>query len=141
MPGDRSEIGIISVPSQHSVDDTVNRLRRLLQAKAAHVFAIVDHSGEAEKVGLHMPNTKLIIFGSPQAGTSLMLAAPTIAIDLPLKLLVWEDRDAKVWITYNSPQFLRDRHNLPSDLIPTLAVAGALAHEVADTHPIPAPAT
>jgi uncharacterized protein (DUF302 family) len=133
MPDDQHESGLISVPSQHSVDETLNRLRRLLDVKGVNVFAIVDHTGEAEKIGLRMPNTKLIIFGNPKAGTPLMLAAPTIAIDLPLKLLIWEGRDGKVWITYNSPQFLRDRHNVPSDLIPTLAVAGALASEIAGT--------
>jgi uncharacterized protein (DUF302 family) len=138
MPDNLPENGIIRVPSQHPVDDTVARLRSLLQAKGVHVFAVVDHSGEAEKVGLHMPNTKLIIFGNPKAGTPLMLAAPTVAIDLPLKLLVSEDRDGKVWIAYNSPEFLRDRHDLPSDLMPALAVVAALAGQIADVYPIAA---
>jgi uncharacterized protein (DUF302 family) len=90
------------------------------------VFARIDHSGEAQKVGLKMPATKLLIFGSPKAGTPLMLAAPTLAIDLPLKVLVAEDDRGKVWLTYNSPEFLKERHGVPDDLIKNLAGAGAL---------------
>jgi uncharacterized protein (DUF302 family) len=123
--------GLITIPSQHSVEETVSRLEQLLQAKAVRIFAIVDHSGEAEQVGLHMPNTKLIIFGSPKAGTPLMLAAPTIAIDLPLKILVWEALDSRVWVSYNSPEFLCERHDLSSDVMQPLAVAGALAESIA----------
>jgi uncharacterized protein (DUF302 family) len=95
--------GIIDTPSNHSVDQTVERLKGILQAKGVTLFALVDHSGEAEKVGMKMPPTKLLIFGSPKAGTPLMLAAPSIAIDLPLKILIWEDAHGKVWVTYNSP--------------------------------------
>jgi uncharacterized protein (DUF302 family) len=123
--------GIVSVAANRSVDDTVSRLQQLLEAKGVKVFAVVDHSGEAERAGLRMPNTKLVIFGSPKAGTPLMLAAPSIAIDLPLKILVWEDTGGKVWVSYNSPEFLRSRHDLPSDLMQTLAVVGALADEIA----------
>jgi uncharacterized protein (DUF302 family) len=123
--------GIVSVAANRSVDDTVSRLQQLLEAKGVKVFAVVDHSGEAERAGLGMPNTKLVIFGSPKAGTPLMLAAPSIAIDLPLKILVWEDTGGKVWVSYNSPEFLRSRHDLPSDLMQTLAVVGALADEIA----------
>jgi uncharacterized protein (DUF302 family) len=129
MRDDRS--GIVSVAANRSVDDTVSRLQQLLEAKGVKVFAVVDHSGEAERAGLGMPNTKLVIFGSPKAGTPLMLAAPSIAIDLPLKILVWEDTGGKVWVSYNSPEFLRSRHDLPSDLMQTLAVVGALADEIA----------
>src|SRR5215469_17747710 len=81
--------GIIDVPSKHSVDETVDRVKNLLQSKGIPLFCLIDHSGEAAKVGLKMPPTKLLIFGSPKAGTPLMLAAPSIAIDLPLKILVW----------------------------------------------------
>jgi uncharacterized protein (DUF302 family) len=123
--------GIVSVAANRSVDDTVSRLQQLLEAKGVKVFAVVDHSGEAERAGLGMPNTKLVIFGNPKAGTPLMLAAPSIAIDLPLKILVWEDTGGKVWVSYNSPEFLRSRHDLPSDLMQTLAVVGALADEIA----------
>src|SRR5262249_38738986 len=99
--------GIIDVTSNHSVDETVDKLKGILQAKGVAVFAVVDHSGEAEKVGITMRPTKLLIFGSPKAGTPLMLAAPSVAIDLPLKILVSEDAQGKVWISYNSPAYLR----------------------------------
>src|SRR5262249_35818026 len=119
--------GIIDNQSSHSVDETVDRLKNMLQAKGVTLFALVDHSGEAEKVGMKMLQTKLLIFGSPKAGTPLMLAAPSSAIDLPLKLLVWQDSQDKVWITYNSPDYLRDRHNLPQELLANIAVVEALA--------------
>ena len=110
--------GIVDLPSNHSVDETVERLKSILHAKGLMFFAIIDHSGEAEKVGMKMPPTKLLIFGNPKSGTPLMLAAPHSAIDLPLKILVWEDgrEDAarKVWISYNSPSYLEKRHGLPS---------------------------
>jgi uncharacterized protein (DUF302 family) len=119
--------GIIDKPSNHSVDETVERLENILQAKGVTLFALIDHSGEAEKVGMKMPPTKLLVFGSPKAGTPLMLAAPSIALDLPLKILVWEDPQAKVWITYNSPVYLQQRHGLPQDLLQNIAVVETLA--------------
>jgi len=119
--------GIIDKPSNHSVDGTVDNLRNILQSKGVMLFALVDHSGEAEKVGIKMRPTKLLIFGSPKAGTPLMLAAPSIAIDLPLKLLVWEDGDGKVWVSYNSPEYLKERHGLPQDLLANIAVVETLA--------------
>ncbi len=91
------------------------------------MFALVDHSGEAEKVGMHMRPTKLLIFGNPKGGTPLMLAAPSIAIDLPLKILVWEDDQGKVWVSYNSPEYLAERHSLPQHLVPNIAFVEALA--------------
>ena len=119
--------GIISVPSSHSVDAIVEKLKGILQAKGVALFALVDHSGEAEKAGMHMPNTKLLIFGSPKAGTPVMLASPNIAIDLPLKILVFEDGFGKAWVSYNSPEYLQQRHNVPADLIKNLAVIESLA--------------
>jgi uncharacterized protein (DUF302 family) len=119
--------GIISRPSNHSVDETVSRLQAILQAKAVILFAMVDHSGEAAKVGLKMPPTKLLIFGNPSAGTPLMLATPSIAIDLPLKILISEDANGKVWVSYNSPTYLRERHGLPEDLVRNIAVVETLA--------------
>src|SRR5215471_1357945 len=98
--------GIIDVPSNHAVEQTVERLKNILQSNGVTLFALVDHSGEAEKVGMKMRPTKLLIFGSPRAGTPLMLAAPRVAIDLPLKILVWEDGNGKVWVSYNSPEYL-----------------------------------
>jgi uncharacterized protein (DUF302 family) len=124
--------GIIDKPSNHSVDETVERLKNILQAKAVTLFALIDHSGEAEKVGMKMPPTKLLVFGSPKAGTPLMLAAPSIALDLPLKILVWEDLQAKVWISYNSPVYLQQRHGLPQDLLQNIAVVETLATKAAE---------
>ncbi len=119
--------GIVQISANHSVDETVQKLRDILQSKGVTLFAVVDHSGEAAKAGLQMPNTKLVIFGSPKAGTPLMLAAPSIAIDLPLKILVAEDAAGKVWLSYNSPQYLQERHAVPPELIGNLAVIEALA--------------
>jgi uncharacterized protein (DUF302 family) len=109
------------------VDQTVEKLKNVLHAQGVTLFALVDHSGEAEKVGMKMPPTKLLIFGNPKAGTPLMLASPSSAIDLPLKILVWQDADGKVWISYNSPEYLQQRHNLPPSLLPNIAVVEALA--------------
>jgi uncharacterized protein (DUF302 family) len=124
--------GIIDKPCNHSVDLTVEKLKEILQSKGVALFALVDHSGEAAKVGMKMPPTKLLIFGNPRAGTPLMLAAPSIAIDLPLKILVWEDVQGKVWISYNSPDYLRQRHSLPPELLQNIAVVEALASKAAE---------
>ena len=123
----RTDNGIIDVPSNHSVDQTVEKLKQILKAKGVILFALIDHSGEAAKVGMKMPPTKLLIFGNPKAGTPVMLAAPSSAIDLPLKILVREDALGKVWITYNSPEYLQERHNLPQELLQNIAVVETLA--------------
>jgi len=123
--------GIIDIPSKHSVDETVERLRGILAAKGVTLFALVDHSGEAARAGMTMLPTKLLIFGSPKAGTPVMLAAPSIAIDLPLKILVWEDAEGQVWVSYNAPEFLRDRHNVPEELTQNLAAVAAFAANAA----------
>jgi uncharacterized protein (DUF302 family) len=119
--------GIVTVPSHHSVDQTVDTLEGMLRAKGVKLFALIDHSGEAKIAGLQMRPTKLLIFGNPKAGTPLMAASPSIAIDLPLKLLVWEDAGGKVWISYNAPAYLQARHGLPPELAPTLRVVETLA--------------
>ena len=124
--------GILNDASKHSVDETVDRLKRALQDKGVTIFAVIDHSGEAEKVGLKMPPTKLVIFGSPKAGTPLMLAAPSIAIDLPLKILVWQDAQQKVWVSYNAPEYLQERHGIPQDLLQNIAVVKTLAAKAAE---------
>jgi uncharacterized protein (DUF302 family) len=124
--------GIVSRPSHHSVDQTVEKLRQILRANGVKLFALVDHSGEAEKVGMHLRPTKLLIFGNPKAGTPLMIAAPGIAIDLPLKILVSEDADGKVWISYNSAGFLQARHGVPENLVQNIAVVEALAAKAAE---------
>jgi uncharacterized protein (DUF302 family) len=120
--------GIVDLPSKRSVDETVERLENILAEHGLTLFALVDHSGEAEKVGLHMPPTKLVIFGSAKAGTPLMLAAPSTAIDLPLKILVWQDADEKTWVSYNTPEYLRERHGFPAELLQNIAAVSALAN-------------
>jgi uncharacterized protein (DUF302 family)/uncharacterized membrane protein YidH (DUF202 family) len=119
--------GIVNKASNHSLNQTVENLKGILQAKGVTLFAVVDHSGEAEKAGLKMPPTKLLIFGNPKGGTPVMVAAPSAAIDLPLKILVWEDAEGKVWASYNSPAYLQQRHGIPQELLPNIAVVDALA--------------
>jgi uncharacterized protein (DUF302 family) len=119
--------GFASKPSRHSVDETVAKLRAILEEKGITVFAVIDHSGEAEKVGLKMRPTKLVIFGNPKGGTPAMLAAPSIAIDLPLKILVWKDAEGNVWCSYNEPEYLQQRHHVPPDLLPNISAAATFA--------------
>lgn len=118
--------GLLQVVSHYPVDETVRRIESLLGQKGLQVFAVIDHSGEAQKVGLKMRPTKVVIFGSPKGGTPLMVAAPTLAIDLPLKALVAEDESGKVWVSYNTPEYLRQRHGVPEDLINNIAGVGAM---------------
>ena len=120
--------GIVTKASAHSVDETVNRLTSLLEAKGIRIFAIVDHGGEAAKAGLKMPPTKLLIFGSPKGGTPLMVAQPSTAIDLPLKILVAEAEGAAgtATVSYNAAEYLQERHGFPRELLPNIAVIDAL---------------
>jgi uncharacterized protein (DUF302 family)/uncharacterized membrane protein YidH (DUF202 family) len=127
-----AENGIVRIPGNYSVDETVAKLQGILQAKSVKLFVVVDHSGEAASAGLKMPNTKLLIFGNPKAGTPLMLAAPSVALDFPLKILVAEDAAGKTWISYNSPAYLQARHGLPADLLPNITVIDALAAKAAE---------
>src|SRR5690242_9418853 len=127
-----NENGLIHVASSRSVPETLKKLRATVDALGLKVFALVDHSGEAGKAGLKMRPTQLLIFGSPKAGTPLMNAAPTSAIDLPLKALVWEDPDAKVWISYNNPDYLKQRHGIPADLLKNIAGVGALVEKAVE---------
>ncbi len=126
------ENGILRTASNHSVEETVTRLQGILQAKGVKLFTIVDHSDEAASAGLKMPNTKLLIFGNPKAGTPLMLASPSVALDLPLKILVAEDAAGKVWISYNASAYLQARHKFPSELLPNIAVIETLAAKAAE---------
>jgi len=119
--------GIVELPSNYSIEATLERLKNLLHERGITLFALVDHSGEAEKVGLQMLPTKLLIFGSPKAGTPVMQAAPSTAIDLPLKILVWEDGEGRVWVSYNSPEYLQERHGFPTELIANIAAVAGLA--------------
>jgi uncharacterized protein (DUF302 family) len=126
MP-DSPDNGIVTLTSRHAVDETVSRIQDILRAKGVTLFALVDHSGEAAKAGLKMPNTKLLIFGNPAAGTPLMQAAPSAAIDLPLKLLVAEDAEGRVTIAWNDPQFLQRRHGFPVELMANISVVQKMA--------------
>jgi uncharacterized protein (DUF302 family) len=125
--------GMVHLSSARTVPDTVERLESLLQKQGLKVFGRIDHSGEAEKAGLKMRPTQLIIFGSPKAGTPLMIAAPTLAIDLPLKALIWEDNSGKVWLSYNSADYLKQRHNIPDDLVRNIAGVATLLQKAVET--------
>jgi uncharacterized protein (DUF302 family) len=123
--------GLINIPSNHSVDETVEKLKTILQPKRITLFALIDRSGEASRVGMKMRPTKLLLFGNPKAGTPVMLAAASSSIDLPLKILIWEDAQGKTWVTYNSPAYLQVRHNIPVELLPNVSVIEALAKSAA----------
>jgi uncharacterized protein (DUF302 family) len=127
-----TEKGVVTIPARESGERTVQRLEELLEAKGVKLFSIIDHSGEAERAGLRMPFTKLLIFGNPKAGTPLMIAAPSIALDLPLKVLVREDADGKAWISYNASAYLQDRHGLPLVLTQTLTAVETLAAKASE---------
>ena len=131
MP-EQSNNGLVHVASPHSVPETQKRREAVLLAKGITIFARVDHSGEAAKAGFEMHPTQLLIFGSPKGGTPLMLAPPSVAIDLPLKALIWEDGDGKIWITYNSAEYLQQRHSFPSELVKNIAVVGALIRQAVE---------
>jgi len=122
--------GMVHLSSPYSLPETLQRLESALQSRGLTVFARIDHSGEAEKVGMKMHPTELILFGSPKGGTPVMVASPTLAIDLPLKALVWEDAGGKIWLSYNSAEYLRQRHNIPDDLVKNIAVVGPLLQSV-----------
>ena len=127
----QSDSGIVTCQASLSVDETVAKLQALLEQRKIKLFALVDHGGEAAKAGLKMPPTKLLIFGNPKGGTPVMLAAPTAAIDLPLKLLVWQDSAGKTQISYNDPKYLQERHAIPAELVQNLRIAGVLADAAA----------
>ena len=127
-----SKSGLIDLPSNHAVDETIARLKRLLAEKGIKLFSLIDHSGEAARVEMQMRPTKLLIFGNPRAGTPLMLASPRTGIDLPLKILVWEEEPGKVWVTYNSPSYLQGRYDLPGELLPDIAGIETLAQKAVE---------
>jgi len=118
--------GMVHLSSPYSFAETMQRVEALLQKQGLKIFCRVDHSGEAEKVGLKMPPTQVLIFGSPKGGTPLMIASPTVAIDLPLKALISEDGGGKVWVSYNTPEYLKQRHNISGELIKNIAGIGLL---------------
>ncbi|KAA6457510.1 DUF302 domain-containing protein [Acidobacteria bacterium AB60] len=126
-----STAGIVSLTTAHSVAETVSRLQELLTAKGIKLFAVVDHSGEAAHAGMEMPDTKLLIFGTPRAGTPLMLAAPSTALDLPLKILVAEDGKGRVSISFNDPAWLQQRHGFAPELVQNIVAVKLLAEQAA----------
>ncbi len=121
--------GLITKPSKYSVPETLHRLETILEAKGIKIFALVDHSGEAEKAGLKMPPTQLLIFGNPKGGTPVMLAEPTSAIDLPLKALAWQDAQGQVWLSYNDPAYIQRRFGLSDEVMKPLASLGAVIEQ------------
>jgi uncharacterized protein (DUF302 family) len=124
--------GVIDVLSRYSVPETLARLQSILKEKGLTLFALIDHSGEAEKAGLTMRPTQLLIFGSPKGGTPLMVAAPSLAIDLPLKALAWQDEQGQVWLSYNSPEYLRERHGFLAELMKNIAGIAALVQKAVE---------
>ncbi len=124
--------GMIDVSSRYSVPETLARLQSVVKEKGMTVFAFIDHSGEAEKAGLTLRPTQLLIFGSPKGGTPLMVAAPRLAIDLPLKALAWQDEQGQVWLSYNSPEYLQQRHGIPADLLKNIAGIAALIQKAVE---------
>lgn len=127
----RSEQGMVHVPSRHSVSKTIARLNALVKSHGLTLFAHIDFTGDAAKVGLRMRQTQLLIFGNPKAGTPVMIATPSIALDLPLKALAWEDAQGKVWLSYNTPEYLKQRHGLPDDLLKNIGGVGSLIERAA----------
>ena len=124
-----SSRGLVHLKSPYSVFETMARLQDAIRSKGIPILARIDHSGDALRAGLQMNPAQLLIFGNARAGTPLMVASPTIAIDLPLKALVWQDADGAVWLTYNSPEYLLQRHSLPLDLAQNIAAIKAVSEE------------
>jgi uncharacterized protein (DUF302 family) len=124
--------GMIHLSSLYSVAETVGRLESLLNAQGIKIFCVIDHSGGAERAGMTMRPTQLVIFGNPKGGTPLMLASPSAAIDLPLKALIWEDGEGKIWLSYNTAEYLKQRHNIPSDLLKNITGIGTLLQKVVE---------
>jgi uncharacterized protein (DUF302 family) len=123
---------VVTKPSRYSVPETIDRIERAVTAKGMKVFARIDHAREATNAGMTMKPTVLLIFGNPKGGTALMVARPTAAIDLPMKALAWEDADGRVWLTYNSPDLLHERHGVPADLTSKLDSVGALLEQAVE---------
>jgi uncharacterized protein (DUF302 family) len=123
---------LVTKPSKYSVHETIERIEKAVTEKGMKVFARIDHSGEAKNVGLDMKPAVLLIFGNPKGGTALMLARPTAAIDLPMKALAWEDQEGKVWLTYNAPELLQERHGLPTELAVKLELVGKLLEKAVE---------
>jgi uncharacterized protein (DUF302 family) len=130
--------GLRVLPSQHTVADVLRRVQSLARAKGLTVFAQIDFSGDAERSGLALRPTGLVILGNPKAGTPLIVATPTVAIDLPLKILAWQDADGHTLVAYNEPGFVQARHGFPAELLKNIAALGVLAEAAAAPDPRPA---
>lgn len=118
--------GVTKRESRYSVPQTLDRLESILKERGITVFARIDHTGEAAKVGLELKPTQLLVFGNPRAGTPLMVAQPTMAIDLPMKVLAWQDAAGKVWVGFNSADYMQKRYGLTDDQMKSLAIVGVL---------------
>src|SRR3989449_10975851 len=125
----RSVEGIVTKPSPFSVEKTLERLQEAIHSRNLTLFAQIDHSGEAKRVGLTMQEAHVLIFGNPKGGTPLMIASPLLALDLPLKVLVWQRADDQVWVSTNSMTYLRDRYAIPQALVGNLAVVDAVIEQ------------
>lgn len=123
---------LVTKPSKYSVPETIDRIEKAITAKGMQIFARINHGGEAKNVGLEMKPTELLIFGNPKGGTALMVARPTVAIELPMKALAWEDKDGKVWLTYNAPELLKERHGVPAELAARLEPVGKLLEQAVE---------
>ena len=123
--------GIVRVSSKFSVPETLQRLEALAKSRGLMVFARIDFTGDAAKVGLQMRATQLLIFGNPKSGTPLMIASPSLALDLPLKALASEDAQGRVWLSYNAPEYLKERHGLRDELLKNISGIGALVENAA----------
>jgi uncharacterized protein (DUF302 family) len=127
--------GLRVLPTQHTVADVLRRVQTLARARGLTVFAQIDFSGDAERSGLELFPTGLVILGNPKGGTPLIAAAPTVAIDLPLKILTWHDAEGHTWVAYDTPEYLQARHGFPAQLIKNIAGLGALAEAAAAPDP------
>ena len=131
MSTDAAVAGLRILPTQHSVAEVLNRVQTLARVRGTTIFAQIDFSGDAERSGLVLRPTGLVILGNPKGGTPLMVATPTAAIDLPLKVLAWEDAQGQIWVAYNDPEYVRARHGFPADLVKNIAALGALVEAAA----------
>jgi uncharacterized protein (DUF302 family) len=128
----KSDNGLVSVPSKYSVPETLDRFEAILKKQGIMVFARINFSSDAEKAGLKMKPSQLLIFGNPKAGTPLMIASPSVAIDLPLKALAWEDADGKVWLSYNKPEYLKERFGVPDELLKNISGIKGLVEQAVE---------
>jgi uncharacterized protein (DUF302 family) len=135
MSTDAADAGLRILPTQHGVADVLQRVQSLARARGLTVFAQIDFSGDAERSGLALRPTGLVILGNPKAGTPLIDATPTVAIDLPLKILAWQDAEGRSWVAYNETEYLQVRHGFPPELMKNIAALGALAAAAAAPDP------